>query len=138
MKNIKYFFRKNSLFVLITAVSLMVILAISFRVEITETNPQFLKCNFNQAKYDSALKEFKQCSEEESKTPFDPSKFREDFPAMGLMLCGLEPEKEESKFYDQIIKYNLVKRTQLKFLGKTIYDTKRAFGKSCKDFGLED
>lgn len=132
----KNFFKKNYIMLAIIAF-LLAILAIGLRVETIESNPQIIGCNFNQERYDYRLKEYQRCLEDNEK-PIDTSKFPKDFPAMGLMPCGVEPDKSTFPYYDKTIQYNLIKKKELKLFGFTVYEAKETSKKACPDFGFQD
>lgn len=100
---------------------MLLLFFVGFRKEIIETNPQWLLCNFNQEKYQAELDKYTECLKKNKgvKNQF------------GYFVCSNEPQKES--FYDKKIQYNLVKRTSYKFFDLSIFQTKKAFPKTCND-----
>ncbi len=103
-------------------VFLFLLIALGFRVEVVETNPKTLRCDFNQQKYEEEMEKYNQCLEES----------KNEINVFGFFTCGNEPQK--GSFYEEKIQYNLVKRKRFKFFGITVLETKRAYPKTCEDF----
>lgn len=133
----KIFLKKNFLTILLI-IFFSALLSLNLRIETKEEDPQLLKCNFNAAKYNTALADYQQCLKEDES--IGPTKLPDDkiIPkGIGWKNCG-EPNKYDVAYYDNKIEYKLTKRIKLSFLGLNIYEIKKTSEKKCSDFELKN